>query len=200
LGLELYRKNELSEARFHFQKALEDSPNLVQAQVNLGNVCLKTGEYESALDHYANALRVDPRNASAQVGSALVMEREGRIREAINCYTAVLTVDSRFLPACMSLARIFGRHAESAYRDGTNALLYADRACQLTAYNRADCLDLLAAAYAELGRFEDAISVAQRAWALSLGNEQLSKKIDADLRSYRSRVRDQDGPKAFGTP
>jgi len=146
-----------------------------------------------AREYFANALRLDPRNTSARLGSALVMEREGRIKEAIDCYTAVLAIDSRFLPACMNLARIFGRHADSAYRDGSKALFYADRACQLTAYNRPDCLDLLAAAYAELGRFEDATGVAQRARSLSLGNEELTRNIDVSLESYRSRVRGQDG-------
>jgi serine/threonine protein kinase/tetratricopeptide (TPR) repeat protein len=51
-------------------------------------------------------------------------------------------------------------------RDGSNALAFAQRVVALTQHKDSASLDTLAAAYAELSRFEDAVRVQQEAMAL----------------------------------
>jgi len=52
-------------------------------------------------------------------------------------------------------------------RDGTRAVLFAERACQLTGYHETVMVGTLGAAYAEAGRFDDAIVTAQKACDLA---------------------------------
>ncbi len=64
----------------------------------------------------------------------------------------------------------------------------AERAARLTGGREAAVLDALAAAYAEAGRFPDAVRTAERALELARqqGNPALAVAVDARLASYRA--------------
>ena len=53
----------------------------------------------------------------------------------------------------------------------------------------AEAMGVLAAAYAEAGRFGDAVRTARRAISVarSLGREELARSIEAQLRNYEAR-------------
>jgi Flp pilus assembly protein TadD len=72
--------------------------------------------------------------------------------------------------------------------NGTKALQLAQRTCQAMQNRDARALDVLAAAYAETGRFQRAVQVGERALelALSSGRSNLAKQIKAHLKLYRS--------------
>jgi hypothetical protein len=57
-------------------------------------------------------------------------------------------------------------------RNGTEAVQLAERACQVTSYQAPLLIGTLAAAYAENGRFDDAVKFAQKAHDLALGSGQ----------------------------
>ena len=61
---------------------------------------------------------------------------------------------------------------DAAWRDGGQAVQIALRACELTHYQKVRPLGTLAAAYAEVGRFDDAIATAQRACDLATQNKE----------------------------
>ena len=67
--------------------------------------------------------------------------------------------------------------------------LQKERACQLEDYKVSTVVDTLAAAYAEAGRFEQAIETAQRALRLAqdAGEEGLAKDIQGRLELYRAK-------------
>ena len=64
----------------------------------------------------------------------------------------------------------------------------AQRACEVTGFKVPAYLDTLAVAYAAVGRFMEAVAVAQRAIELarSSGQAQLAKEIDARLALYQA--------------
>ena len=64
-------------------------------------------------------------------------------------------------------------------RDGKAAVKCATKACELTNWKNANCINTLAAAYAEIGRFEDAVATPQKAIDLAL---------EDDLADYQSRI------------
>ena len=79
------------------------------------------------------------------------------------------------------MAWILATSADPAIRDGANAVVFAEKAVAATERKTPWNLGTLAAAYAEVGQFEKAVSAQQEAIALLQTEE---KKND-----YRSRLR-----------
>jgi hypothetical protein len=66
-----------------------------------------------------------------------------------------------------NLARMLATCPDASLRNGPEAVQFAEKACQLTHYNEMLPVSTLAAAYAEAGRFDDAIWIAQKACKLA---------------------------------
>jgi len=62
----------------------------------------------------------------------------------------------------------------------------AERACALTDYGDADLLDTLAAAYAEAGRFQDALGTARRALETTERGSELAESITRRIALYEA--------------
>jgi tetratricopeptide (TPR) repeat protein len=94
---------------------------------------------------------------------------------------------SHMLEALNNLAWILATHPDAQLRDGTRAVELASRAVQLTRTNSAPMLDTLAVAYAETGRFAEAVETAKKALGLaeSSGARQLAAGIEARLRLHK---------------
>ena len=71
------------------------------------------------------------------------------------------------LDAQMNLAWLRATCAEASLRNGDAAIEHAQRAMQLCGGQRPDALDTLAAAYAEGGRFPEALAAARKALELA---------------------------------
>jgi tetratricopeptide (TPR) repeat protein len=89
--------------------------------------------------------------------------------------------------ALQTLARILATHPDPVMRDGNDAVKLAERACELAKQPDANQLDTLGAAYAEAGRFADAISAAQKALDRApSGQSALATEIQRHLNLYRA--------------
>jgi hypothetical protein len=77
---------------------------------------------------------------------------------------------------------------DAGLRDGARAVQLAERACEITGRKETIYLGTLAAAYAEAGRFDDAIATAQQACDLAAqsGKPDLLKKNQKLLELYRA--------------
>ena len=76
---------------------------------------------------------------------------------------------------------------DARYRDGAKAVELAQKAVELVP--RAFCLDTLAAAYAEVGKFEDAMTTQEKAIALlkkEEGETERLLKLMERLNSYKA--------------
>ena len=78
---------------------------------------------------------------------------------------------------------------KTSIRNGTRAVQLAEHACELTQYGVTPMVGTLAAAYAEAGRFDDAMAAAQKACALATaaGDRDLLEKNQKLLVLYRAR-------------
>ena len=63
----------------------------------------------------------------------------------------------------------------------------AEQACELTQYEDPDKLDTLAAAYAEVGRFADAVATARRALRAADPKSQLAGEVRERLALYEAQ-------------
>ena len=110
--------------------------------------------------------------ADAELRLAMFAQRNHQDATAIDHYEHVLLVDTNSLFALNNLALLRATSADPRFRDGQEAVRLAERACETTQYHEAIPLYTLAAAYAEAGRFAEAVATAQKARATALANGQ----------------------------
>lgn len=101
--------------------------------------------------------------------SALLAQGGGSALALARCREA-LRQEPGSVAALNNLACLLATTPDPALRDGAEAVKLAERACALTAYRNTVMVTTLAAAYAEAGRFEEAIATAQKACALAARN------------------------------
>jgi len=73
-------------------------------------------------------------------------------------------------------------------RNGDEAVRLSERACQLTQYKKASMIETLSTAYAEAGRFNDAVVAAQKAHDLAsaCGGKVIAERTEQLLKLYKS--------------
>ena len=110
----------------------------------------------------------------------------GRATEAVAQYEEALRLEPDFADAYNNLAWLRATDPEARNRNGTEAVRLAKQAVLLKATNP-NCLDTLAAAYAEIGQFSHAVSNAESALELARasGNVALVKGLETRLTLYR---------------
>jgi hypothetical protein len=89
-----------------------------------------------------------------------------------------------------NLALMLATSPDAKERNGALAVELAERACERTQYRHPIVLSTLATAYAEAGRFDDAIAAAQKACALAerMGIPELVKKNQENLALFRDHL------------
>ncbi len=163
LGIALAARGRREDAIAHFEQALRIDPDYAQAHNNLGALLYLAGRREDASDHFRKAITLRPDNLEARTNLAALLADEGRVSDALAEYYAALAIRPDDVKALAGAAWIRATAYDSSLRRGDEAVTYAERATQATNHRDLGCLDALAAAYAEVGRFADAVEVAETA-------------------------------------
>lgn len=166
------------------------SPDSAIAHANLGDALMHDTppDYPAALQSYERALDLDPRDAKAHNGAAGAAMALNRPDAAVTHLERAVQLDPQYALARLNLAWMLATYPESRLRDGVRALAHAETACRLTDHNDPRALDALAAALAELHRFDEAVAAAQRARSLarSQGREPLAAHIEHRILLYQA--------------
>ena len=167
LGMALQAHGELQEAADCFRRVIELAPERADVHCNLGSVMARQHRFEDAVKQYRAALSLDPDYAKAHNNLALALIVMGRSSEAVEHYREAVRIRPDWLDALNGAAWIMATHAESSVRSPSEAVVYAERAAELSGRSNASVLDTLAAAYASAGRFADAVAAGEQALALA---------------------------------
>jgi tetratricopeptide (TPR) repeat protein len=97
----------------------------------------------------------------------------GKQAEAEMHYHEALRLNPDFTDALNNLAWLLATCPDASVRNGARAVPLAEHACVLTEYKQTIYVGTLAAAYAEAGRFDDAIATAEKAVRLAEQNHEL---------------------------
>jgi tetratricopeptide (TPR) repeat protein/mono/diheme cytochrome c family protein len=189
LGSLLMAALQLDEARSHFQRALAIDPSYAEAHNNLGKLLAYEGRTAEAVDQLRQALSIRDGYPEAHYNLAQVLAAQGHALEAVREYTAALASSPDWLPALSELAWIRATHPDSRARDSRQAVSLAERARALANGKDPTALDVLAAAYAAAGRFDEAVVCARSALDLLQGREAGSGRSELEERSalYQQR-------------
>jgi tetratricopeptide (TPR) repeat protein len=140
--------------------------------------------YDEALADLNEALRAEPTSADA-------FQDRGRIYQNKGCYPAALADYQKALELEPNESRFYNQYAwmlaacpQPEYRDGQRAVELAQRGCELTDWQDANILDTLASAYAECGRFDEALTWVNK--ALELADAEIKKAIDGHVVLFRN--------------
>jgi Flp pilus assembly protein TadD len=184
LAVALMRQGSVNEGIRHFSEVLRLNPTNLEARFNLGIALLEQSQWDRAAQHFSEALRRKPADARYHYYLAFALTRAGKGSDAVAHYRQALHAQPDFPDALNGLASILSSHADSKLRAGDEAVRLAQKACELTQNKRADMLTTLAAAYAETGRFNEAVATAQKARdvATAAGEKQISAKAEAVLK------------------
>jgi tetratricopeptide (TPR) repeat protein len=184
VGTALTVAGRLDEAIDHYREALRINPDYALAHNNLGNVLLSRGNSGDALQHFLEALRRDTSNAEAHYNAGSVLRARGDLAAALVRFRQALQLKPDWLPAIASLAWLLATAPDAALRDADQAIQFAERAADLTGRHDASALDVLAAAYAEAGKFDRAIATCQMALTMK-PDSALAAAIRRRLALYR---------------
>jgi tetratricopeptide (TPR) repeat protein len=193
LGILLARAGRLEEARGHLEEAMRLSPEDVAVHINLAGVYHSEGEPEQAERYYRQAVALDPTNLVANLALSQFLCEAGRYAEAADTGREVLkkTPDQPILRG--EVAWLLATCPDDEVRNGIEAVALAEPLKEMwgqsgsPAQGGARTFDILAACYAEAGRFEQAAATAEQ--ALELAREarenRLATRIEARLHLYQ---------------
>jgi len=166
----------IADAVGQFRTSLRLKPD-AETYRALAALCERNGDTEAALTNYLASLELSP-DPWIHVRAAAQLSELGRTGEAIGHYRQALRSQPELVPAVEKLAWLLATSSEAGNRSGAEALQLAERACALTHRQSPAALGALAAAYAELSRFHEAIVAAQSARdrAQAAGEGKLAEK------------------------
>jgi protein O-mannosyl-transferase len=188
LGEAVYKLGRTPEAIAHFERALQIDPNQASTYSSMGAALLETGRTNESLATLQKAIELDPKSSDAHYNLGNTLLQLGRGTDAVAHYKRALELAPDDIETMNNLAWTLATSPDALVRDGSKAVQVAERADTLT--NKASPIisATLAAAYAEAGRFSDAIRTAQRAIQLALneGNKSRADSIRTQLSAYES--------------
>ena len=113
---------------------------------------------------------------------------QGKAEEAVAHYNEAIRLKPDWPEPLNDLAWLLATYPRAELRNGVQAVELAERACRLTTFKEARFLGTLDAAYAEAGRFPEAITIAEQAksTALAAGEKSTAEQADERLKLYRS--------------
>jgi tetratricopeptide (TPR) repeat protein len=195
LALALVKAGRFDEAITHYNEALRLDPNYRDAQRNLVEAHIaRAGELmgqqrvDKAIRDYEAAAQLEPNVPELQYNLATALARTSRMAEAVQHFREALRLRPDWPPVANNLAWILATDGDPAIRNGAEAVALAEQICPPSRCEDPALLDTLAAAYAEAGRFADAVSTARRAieWARSDQAQQLTAEIQQRLTLYEA--------------
>jgi formylglycine-generating enzyme required for sulfatase activity len=148
------------------------------------HVWLARKEYAKALADYDRTLRLNPGYARAYYNRALVRRLKKEYVGALSDYGEALRLNPKDVNAYNMQAWLLATCPDPSLRDGKRAVESAKRACELSGWKYAHCLDTLAAAFAELGDFAQAVQFQRQ--ALEVGGPNLDQGYRRRLELYEA--------------
>lgn len=190
LGDALAGKGRSDEAMLHYDEAIRLQPNYGDAYYNRGAVLFAKGRTNEAIADWEKDLEMHPNDADAHTSLGNALLQKGALREAIAHYVTALDLAPEDPHSRNNLAWVLATASDSSIRDGARAVGFAQEAVQLSGGREPLFLRTLAAAYAESGRFSEAIAVAQQAAVIAKmqAKPDMAKRLNGDLVLFRGNL------------
>ena len=182
------RSGQPAEALLHYQEFLKLQPGDLEARLAVARCLTRVGKSSEALAALQSLCQDHPVNVVVSAALAAQWQIVGNGVAAVAEYERAVKLSPDAPELCNNLAWLLATHPDVAVRNGARAVQLAEKANQLTGNHQAFLLGTLAAAYAEAGRFPEAVATALRAIesANSAGQTQIATRNTELLELYRA--------------
>jgi tetratricopeptide (TPR) repeat protein len=187
LGYALIGQYRLDEAIESLKEALRIDPDLADANRNLEYALGLKERIEGPVIGEGQSGQQKLESPGVYYERGIALARQGRHKEAITALKNALQIKPDWAEPMNNLAWILASSGEKGLRKPHEALMLAEKACELTNHNRPDMLDTLAVAYAANERFSEAVETAEKVLKLirSSGQAQIIEDIQDRLRLFK---------------
>jgi Flp pilus assembly protein TadD len=187
LGNTLCRERRMDEAIIQYQKALEIRPDFAEAHNNLAYSLLQIGRVNEAITHFQRALEIQ-QSYEAYYNLGYAFRQKRMAAEAMAYFQKAIELQPQFIPALKNLAWMLATWPEPSVRNGGKAVALAGQADRFSKDKDPLVLRTLAAAYAEAGRFPEAVLTAKQALALAVtqSNTGLTNVLQTEIGLYQT--------------
>jgi tetratricopeptide (TPR) repeat protein len=187
-GVSLIELGRRADAEGQLREAVRLKDTNAAAHLNLGSLLASRGRTEDGIGHLERALALDP---SYTVAHRNLGEAYGSLGDHANAARHFIAASERLPDDVLLLNRVAWLLATSPndqVRNGARATEAAERAVRLTERKDPTSLDALAAAYAETGRYTEAVGAARDAVeaAVLSGRNGLIPELQTRLLRYRA--------------
>ncbi|MEO1420443.1 MAG: tetratricopeptide repeat protein, partial [Pseudomonadota bacterium] len=160
----------------------------------LGEEMTREGHDSLAIRYFEKSLALEPDRKPVPTLLGSVLARARSQHEAVRFYREYLQEYPNRADVANELAWTLATSVHDDLRDGIEAIAIAEELCQEYEDLSPAVLDTLAAAYAEEGRFDDAVSAAGRALELAkrVGSNEHIRGLEAGVEQYRQKSPHRD--------
>lgn len=178
------RKQKFAAAKELYLQVIESQP-LAEAHMKLGILALMADDNDAAEAQFRKAVQLEPRNVQFRANLGKFLLDAGRFEEAAVHLRVAALGDQPNFAAKLNLAWLLSTAPDASQRDGELAIELAEACAAESSRKDPVILDRLAAAYASVGRFDDAVRLATEAWQLA-GQMPQAAELKSRLELYRA--------------
>ena len=199
LGIALAVAGQSTEALDAFRAAVTAQPDFFEAWYNQALILTQQQRFSSATEAWRNVARLRPTFAKGQEQLGYVLYMQADFPSALAAFRAALAADPKQPVSLLLSAKVLATCPDPAVRNGAEAVRLAEQARDLAGTPDGVLYDTLAAAYAEAGRFDDAITAEQSAFAAGQPSPTAVARFRSHLISFQAHRPLRESPLPSGS-
>ncbi len=186
-GVLLEQRHDYAKAIQEFHKALNEQPDHVESLYLLASCLARIDGEKEAIPYVRKAAMLSPNNPIIRGLLGALLSSNGQYGEALSHLKAAYAAKPGDVTVANNLAWLLATSPESTHRDGPRAVRLAELVCKATAFGSPPLLETLAAAYAEVGKFDQAEKTIMQAIEIVRRNPKTSTEtLESRLKLYRA--------------
>ena len=180
--------NRHAEAEPRYAMAVKLKPDSTPYRKAYANSLRRNGRLDLAVEQYEKAFALAKPGSQELLDLADIYAHLGQTRKVLACYDKAIEQEPNSVPGLNNLAWLLATCPDDGIRNGARAVELTELACKITEWRATVLMGTLAAAYAEAGRFPDAIAMAEKAITKARDEKQddVAKRNGELLELYRS--------------